>query len=83
MGKQFLTGIMMYFKAILQYGIDAKIFTVINKRERSPGVYGYFSYDRIGAIHLWKSKTHCSKNFAEITGYLYGKREKHTLHHKQ
>lgn len=73
----------MYFEAILQYGIGANIFTVINKTERTPGVYGYFSYDRIGIIDLWKSETPCSKNFAEIIGYLYGKREKHTLHHKQ
>lgn len=77
MGKRFLTGIMMYLEDTFQYGIGVNILTVIYKTERSPGVYGYFSHDRIGIIHLWKSKTPCSKNFAEIAGYrsVWEKRE--------
>ena len=73
----------MYFKAIMQYGIGANIFMVINKTERSPFVYGIFHMTELALYIYEKSKTRCSKKFAEIIGYLYVKREKHTLHHKQ
>lgn len=34
MGKLFLTDLGIYFEAILQYGIDAKIYTLMNKTEK-------------------------------------------------
>lgn len=73
----------MNFEAILQYDIGANTFTVINKIERS-AVYMAICHTTELALCIYeKTKTHCSKNFTEIIGYLYGKGEKHTLHHKQ